>query len=191
MINESALVRAMKREYKGLGYDITNATDRLYIRGGIWFAELPWKSVPGKVLGLIAEHLRGMPAPGETIHLQNGEEPQTVLEDMAATDLSLWLNTTINPWSGEIERTMLQAGQLVIFQDPHTRKSYGLPDYVADIAEDAGIAAEVYEDGRCRWVMEDGVITAMCFRPGFTGSVIYNPLMRLWDALDTTDLLTQ
>ena len=188
MINESALVRAMKREYKGLGYDITNATDRLYIRGGIWFAELPWKSVPGKVLGLIAEHLRGMPAPGETIHLQNGEEPQTVLEDMDATDLSRWLNTKITR-SGAIERTMLQAGQLVIFQDPNTRKSYGLPDYVADIAECP--AAETYEDGRCRWVMEDGVITAMCFRPGFTGSVIYNPLMRLWDALDTTDLLTQ
>lgn len=190
MINESALVRAMKREYKGLGYDITNATDRLYIRGGIWFAELPWKSVPGKVLGLIAEHLRGMPEPGQTIHLQNGEEPQTVLEDMAATDLSRWLNTKITR-SGAIERTMLQAGQLVIYQDPHTRESYGLPDYVADIAEDAGIAAEVYEDGRCRWWLEDGVVTAMCFRPGFTGSVIYNPLMRLWPALEDVDLLTQ
>lgn len=188
MINESALVRVMKREYKGLGYDITNATDRLYIRGGIWFAELPWKSVPGKVLGLIAEHMRGMPELGQTIHLQNGEEPQTVLEDMAATDLSRWLNTKITR-SGEIERTMLQAGQLVIYQDPHTRKSYGLPDYVADIAECP--AAETYEDGRCRWVMEDGAITALYIRPESNSGMLHVPLYWLWPALEDVDLLTQ
>ena len=190
MINESALVRAMKREYKGLGYDITNATDRLYIRGGIWFAELPWKSVPGKVLGLIAEHLRGMPEPGQTIHLQNGEEPQTVLEDVVATDLSRWLNTKITR-SGAIERTMLQAGELVIFQDPYNRKCYGVLDYVAGIVMDTLDTGKTYEDGHCRWWLEDGVVTTMCFRPEFTGGVIYGPMLRLWNALDAADLLTK
>lgn len=190
MINESALVRAMKREYKCLGYDITNATDRLYIRGGIWFAEIPWASVPGKVLGLIAEHMRGMPEPGETIHLQNGEEPQAVMEDVAAGDLQRWLNEKINR-SGEIVRTIFHAGTLVLFQNPYTWQSYGVPEYVADIADATMANAETYEDGRCRWVMEDGILTAMCFRPEFTGGVIYNPMLRLWDALDTTDLLTQ
>ena len=188
MINESALVRAMKREYKGLGYDITNATDRLYIRGNIWFAELPWTSVPGKVLGLIAEHMRGMPEPGQTIHLQNGEEPQQVMEDVAAGDLQRWLNNKTNR-SGEIERTMLQAGQLVIYQDPNTRKSYGLPEYVADIAECP--AAEAYEDGRCRWVMEDGAIMALYIRPEVNNGMLHVPLCWLWPALEDMDLLTK
>ena len=190
MINESALVRAMKREYKGLGYDITNATDRLYICGAVWLAEMPWKSVPGKVLGLIAEHMRGMPAPGETIHLQNGEEPQVVLEDVAADNLAQWMDTK-NTQSGEIERTMLQAGRLVIFQDPNSRGCYGLPDYVADIAEDAGIAAEVYEDGRCRWWMADGIVTALCYRPENTGGTLYATMLRLWQAMEAVDLLTK
>ena len=190
MMNESALVRAMKREYKGLGYDITNATDRLYICGPVWFAELPWTSVPGKVLGLIAEHMRGMPEPGQTIHLQNGEEPQTVLEDVAAGDLQRWLNTKTNR-NGEIVRTIFHAGALVLFQNPYTRQSYGVPEYVADIADATMDNGETYEDGRCRWVMEDGVITAICFWPEFTGGVIYSPMLRLWDALDTTDLLTK
>lgn len=190
MINESALVRAMKREYKGLGYDITNATDRLYICGPVWFVEMPWKSVPGKVLGMIAEHLRGMPAPGETIHLQSGEEPQVVLEDVAADDLARWLDTKI-PESGGIERTMLQAGNLVIFQDPQFRKCYGLPDYVADIVEDAGTAAEGYEGGRYRWWMEDGIVTAMCYRPENPGGTLYATMLRLWQAMEAVDLLTK
>ena len=88
-------------------------------------------------------------------------------------------------------RTIFQAGQLVLFQNPYTRQSYGVPEYVADIADTTMSNGETYEDGRCRWVMEDGTVTAMCFRPEFAGGVIYNPMLRLWDALDTTDLLTK
>ena len=188
MINESALVRAMKREYKGLGYDITNATDRLYIRGAVWFAELPWASVPGKVLGLIAEHLRGMPAPGETIHLQSGGEPQRVMEDIAATDLARWMDQA-SDLRGEIERTKLKAGNMVIYQDPSNLECYGLLDYVADIAEDAESAGEIYEDGRCRWWMADGIVTALCSRPGSNNGLLHAHMTRLWPALEDVDLL--
>lgn len=190
MINESALVRAMKREYKGLGYDITNATDRLYICGPVWFVEMPWKSVPGKVLGLIAEHLRGMPEPGETIHLQNGEEPQSVLEDVAAEDLARWMGATYAP-SGAFARTMLQMENLVIYQDPHNWKCYGVPDYVADIVENTIDAGQTYEDGRCRWWLEDGIVTALCSRPGSNNGLLHIHMTRLWPEMESVGLLTK
>ena len=74
VVNECALLRAMREDYKGQGYTVARRFDNLdesddesvlILSSGDWLVEIEWKNVPSKVFGLIAQHLKGLPAVGE------------------------------------------------------------------------------------------------------------------------------
>ena len=57
VINEKALVRAMKAAYKGDGYVVGCQEDELFVEGAMWKVVAELENFPRKALGLIAEHL--------------------------------------------------------------------------------------------------------------------------------------
>lgn len=87
VVNESALLRAMKEDYKGQGYtvarrfenlDETDDESILVLTSGDWLVEIEWKNVPSKVFGLIAQHLKGLPAVGEAFTVKKKETNTTI-----------------------------------------------------------------------------------------------------------------
>lgn len=89
VINESALLRAMREDYKGQGYTVARRFDNpdytddesvLILSSGDWLAEIEWKNVPSKVFGLIAQHLKGLPAVGEAFTVKKKETNTTIFD---------------------------------------------------------------------------------------------------------------
>ena len=88
VINESALLRAIREDYKGLGYTVARRvsrdedgeviTDVLVLDSSDWLVEIEWKNAPNKVIGLIAQHLKGLPHPDEAFRVQKKETNTTI-----------------------------------------------------------------------------------------------------------------
>ena len=85
VIDESALLRAIREDYKGLGYTIARRPGEDDEEEGIlvldscdWLVEIAWKNVPPKIFGLIAQHLKGLPQLGEAFTVQKKETNTTI-----------------------------------------------------------------------------------------------------------------
>ena len=70
VINESALLRAMREDYKGQGYTVARRAEIeadpesesiLLLSANDWMVEIGWKNVSAKIFGLVAEHMKGLP----------------------------------------------------------------------------------------------------------------------------------
>lgn len=94
VINESALLRAIKEDYRGNGYTVAKRYtpgdgNVLVIQGTGWLAEIGWDNVPPKVLGLIVEHLKDLPTVGNAFTVQKKETKTTIydmVDDMPDND---------------------------------------------------------------------------------------------------------
>ena len=100
VINESALLRAMKEDYKGQGYTVARRFDNLdtaddesvlVLSSGDWLVEIEWKNVPPKVFGLIAQHLKGLPAVGEAFTVKKITARRRICGSITAKSMS-WAN---------------------------------------------------------------------------------------------------
>ena len=73
VVSESGLIRAMKGAYKGVGYKVANKqvgnVEEIMIGAPGWVVLIEKKNMPRKVLGLIAEHVGEIPAPGEAFQV--------------------------------------------------------------------------------------------------------------------------
>lgn len=88
VINENALLRAIREDYKGQGYTVArrpgkdeNSTEDesvLVLDSSDWLVEIDWKNVPPKVIGLVAQHLKGLPRIGEAFTVQKKETNTTI-----------------------------------------------------------------------------------------------------------------
>ena len=88
VINESALLRAIREDYKGAGYTVARCqskdedgdvyADVLVLDSNDWMVEIEWKNVPPKIIGLVAQHLKGLPQPGEAFTVQKKETNTTI-----------------------------------------------------------------------------------------------------------------
>ena len=74
VINESALLRAMREDYKGQGYTVARRAEIeadpesesiLLLSANDWMVEIGWKNVSAKIFGLVAEHMKGLPEVGQ------------------------------------------------------------------------------------------------------------------------------
>lgn len=94
MINDTHLVRLMKKAHKGgglrvwrLDYDYAlvhgpgDDMDSLFMTSGFWATLMPMEQVPGKVLGTLAEWLHRLPYCGEALHLMKGMEPEQLVDE--------------------------------------------------------------------------------------------------------------
>lgn len=87
VIDETALLRAIREDYKGQGYTVARRPGEdeddedesiLVLDSSDWLVEIDWKNVPPKVIGLIAQHLKGLPRIGEAFTVQKKETNTTI-----------------------------------------------------------------------------------------------------------------
>ena len=71
VVNEKALIRLMKKDYRGSGYRAAKTLSRedetevLELEGADWSCQISWENIPNAVLGVIAVHLKTIPQMGE------------------------------------------------------------------------------------------------------------------------------
>lgn len=86
VVNEKALIKAMKAEYSGDGYKVAKRGHGgeavLEIQAAMWSVEITWPNIPSKVLALIVEHLKTLPAAGEAFQARKGETAAIIYEMM-------------------------------------------------------------------------------------------------------------
>lgn len=80
VINEKALVKAMKAAYKGDGYVVGCLGDVLFVESAMWKVVADLKNFPRKALGLIAEHMGQIPTDGMVYQLRKGEAQTKIPE---------------------------------------------------------------------------------------------------------------
>lgn len=85
VISEKGLLRAMKDAYKGDGYtvavDDSGGIEDLILHTPVWTVIIQKDAAPSKILGLITEHLRKLPQPGEAFRVKK-KETQTEIYGM-------------------------------------------------------------------------------------------------------------
>ena len=90
VVNESALLRAMREDYKGQGYTVARRAENeadpesesiLLLSANDWMVEIGWKNVSAKIFGLVAEHMKGLPEVGQAFKVKK-KETNTVIFDM-------------------------------------------------------------------------------------------------------------
>lgn len=121
MINEKALVKAMKAAYKGGGVKIWRREwrlqDTLCVCSGYWLVALPMETVPGPALGLAAEWLRAIPPIGRGWLVVKGQEPEPLSEETTPPLEDAWLSNIMD-WSTyiDIKPTNMQVNGSAAFQ---------------------------------------------------------------------------
>lgn len=80
VINEKALVKAMKAAYKGDGYVVGCQGNSLFLETRMWKVVADLKIFPRKALGLIAEHMGQIPTDGMVYQLRRGEAQTKIPE---------------------------------------------------------------------------------------------------------------
>lgn len=77
VVSEKGLLRAMKDAYKADGYTVAvddgGGIEDLILHTQAWTVTIEKNEVPGKILGLITEHLRKLPQPGEAFRVKKKE----------------------------------------------------------------------------------------------------------------------
>lgn len=80
VINEKALVKAMKAAYKGDGYVVGCQGNSLFLETRMWKVVADLENFPRKALGLIAEHMGQIPTDGMVYYLRRGEAQTKIPE---------------------------------------------------------------------------------------------------------------
>lgn len=85
VIEEKALIKAMKEEYRAGGYKVAKRGHGdeavLEIQAAMWAVEITWANIPSKVLALIVEHLKTLPTAGEAYQAAK-DETATIIYNM-------------------------------------------------------------------------------------------------------------
>lgn len=87
VINEKALVSAVKDAYAGGGYTVCYRHSGHYVvYCGYWAVEIEKNNIPRKLIGLISEHMGFLPDPGEAYRImktKDGPQVQTMIWETA------------------------------------------------------------------------------------------------------------
>ena len=128
VVSESGLMTAMREAFKGVGYKVANnesgGTEQIVIGAPGWVVVIEKENVPRKVLGLIAEHVGDIPAPGQAYQVSK-KQTQTEVFSM-----SMQMLTGMN--NGEKQRRLCKRTSLVmdgypLWQRDQDRKMFRLP----------------------------------------------------------------
>lgn len=151
LINESGLIRAIKRAYRTGGYTVFNQGHTIHILTDAWYIQTSYEQFPRKVLALIVEHSGMIPEENTPISIEKGGEPQQVVEAVSVEEMTHWRNGSV----GEgVTMTPVIIMGYQIYQPPGGGGCWGLPlPYLnmleRDVAEHG--AATVLDGGRLLW----------------------------------------
>lgn len=144
MINERALVAAMKNDYKGKGYKAAVGTEGVTICGHGWGVQTEMERVPKKALALLVEHLGALPEDGCVYGVSKADDP--TVEMGGLTDELL----------AEVRRQTKAAGDKTAKQTPLTFCGWRVwqdPEDLTVLLMEGRLTAMV--DSRCKAVRVD------------------------------------
>lgn len=122
MLNEKGLAAAMKLAWKGNGYTAAIADGKIMLKGNAWGVCYDLAKLPRKCLGLLVEHIGGLPD-GACFKLQKDLGAQTKLLD---EELAFWDEKLRIGENGEeihaLRPTMLTLSGFWLWQDMQTLK---------------------------------------------------------------------
>lgn len=141
VVSEKGLLRAMKDAYKADGYTVAveegGGIEDLILHTPVWTVVIQRDEVPGKILGLITEHLRKLPQPGEAFRVKK-KETQTEIYGMVEDAVMDF--RTGDKERQAVRRTNLTMDNFPIWQAAGTKAVVKVfPDY-EDILELGAIA---------------------------------------------------
>lgn len=113
VVNEKGLLKAMKEAYKLDGYTVAVDEADLILKTVQWTVVLHMEDAPSKVLALITEHIRKLPAPGTAYQVKK-KETQTQMFRMVKEEI-LDFHTDEKP-RRIIRRTELTLGGFPLWQ---------------------------------------------------------------------------
>ena len=162
LINEAGLVRAIKRAYKHGGYVVANLGDAVAIYTENWYIQANRALFSRKALATIVEHMGMIPEKNVPTSILKDEDPQLVLKEVAADDMSHWRGgergeeVTLVP-------VIMQGYQ--IFQPPGGGPCWGVPTrFAAKWSTERAAAARCWALPRQTWIS----VVWSCRRPRYT-----------------------
>lgn len=186
LINESGLVRALKRAYKQSGYTMVNREDCVVIYGATWYIELNHAMLPRKALATIVEHMGLIPGLNRPTHIIKGEEAQLTMQEVADDDIAVWLG---GEHGGEVTIVPVVMQGYQIFQAPGGGVCWGVPLSRLSIMEPgvvANAAAEI-QGGCLRWENDGELVITEAVRKSTSGWA-KEWERAVWKALEGIDL---
>lgn len=154
VINESALLRAIREDYKGQGYTVArcpglgedSAEDEsiLVLASNDWTVEIEWQNVPPKVFGLLAQHLKGLPNIREAFNVKKKEANATIFNMVNRFP-------GVDPKTKVVvaHRTRLMYESLEVWQKEGNNGCMFVPAETADMLLDHGRVVQWTDDGIC------------------------------------------
>lgn len=122
VVSEKGLFRAIKDAYKAGGYtvavDDSGGVEDLIIHTSAWTVIIQKDEVPGKILGIITEHLRKLPKPGEAFSVKK-KETQTAIFGLVMDEI-LDFHTEEKKHQG-IQRTTMTMKGFPLWQAAETK----------------------------------------------------------------------
>lgn len=187
LIDETGLVRAIKRAYKHGGYVVFNLGDAVAVYTENWYIQAGRALFPRKALAAIVEHMGMIPEKNVPTSIVKDEDPQLVLNDVAAADMNHW-------GSGERGEEVTMAPVIMqgyqIFQPPGGGACWGVPLYLLDMIErDAAeyAAAAVIDQSRMLWEADGEAIAINAVRKA-RSSWAKEWERAVWNTLECVDL---
>lgn len=186
LINESGLVRCIKRAYRSAGYAVVTQDDSMAIYTEQWYVQCKRAALPRKVLATIVEHMGMIPDTAPMSIIKDGD-PQLIMPDVAMDETSHWR-------TGERTDTVTMATVIMqgyqIFQPPGGGACWGVPLYLLDMIErDAAEhnGADVVDEDRLLWEADGEAVVIDTVRKA-RSNWAKEWERAVWNALEGVDL---
>ena len=121
VINEKALLTQMKEAYKGGGYTVAAVGEQMMLTNGFWLAIIDRDNVPGEVLGLLALHIRDIPAPGDAYRVTKTKDGAFAQKMVLTEAISVWARmqelVKTTGTGNLMKRTSLTLSGMLLYQE--------------------------------------------------------------------------
>lgn len=187
LINESGLVRAIKRAYKTGGYTVACQGDAMAIYTQNWLVQCKRAALPRKVLATMVEHMGLIPERDAPVFIEKDGDPQEVMEDVAKDEMDHWKTGKITE-NVTMATVIMQGFQ--IFQPDGGGACYGVPAYMLGMMERDAVehgTAQVIDADRILWQGDGEAVVIDAVRKAVS-SWAKEWERAVWTALEGVDL---
>lgn len=185
LINESGLVRCIKRAYKSAGYAVAAEGDCMTIYTEQWYIQCKRAAIPRKVLATIVEHMGMIPDDGEAVAIEKDNQPQAIMAGIVSDDVDGWMGGEVASMASYVPVTF-RGYQL--FQEVSGRQAYGVDPTALAIIEraTAEMGSAAISGGRALTWSHDGETVMLEAIRKTTWAWEWE--RTVWEALESVDL---
>lgn len=185
LINESGLVRCIKRAYKSAGYAVATEGDCMTIYTEQWYIQCKRAAIPRKALATIVEHMGMIPDDGEAVAIEKDNQPQAIMAGIVSDDVDGWMGGEVAGMASYVPVTF-RGYQL--FQEVSGRQAYGVDPTALAIIEraTAEMGSAAISGGRALTWSHDGETVMLEAIRKTTWAWEWE--RTVWEALESVDL---